>query len=332
MDKSFVVYDKLNSVAFYCYPLVRFYFDNSDYLVYYLPDGNSKCRIFTSKLIKSASGNFLIHDITDNEKSRLSNIPYSIVVSLPTSFSSGDDINKFFSDFSSNFGITFSSEIPKLSDQLLCPNSFFANSDLDYINDVISFYNVSLSKLNKLSSSSFVWELPNSSYENKNAGTINSNFSSNTILGSDNFDFSYNTNNFNNQSLGLGNIDSIVPINDIALDSNLNSNIISDSNSYSSLNSYNYQLPVNSVDFSGKPNISSSSVFNHSSSYSYNTPVFNSQGIPSGGDVSQLESNNVRVLKKNAGFASNSYIIIGTVCLILAAIVVGVSIVIVKNL
>ena len=80
MNKSFIVFDKLNSVAFECHTLVSFNFENSDYLVYYLLKSNSKCGIFISKLVKEKEGQYSLFDISKTERDKLDGICYNVFV------------------------------------------------------------------------------------------------------------------------------------------------------------------------------------------------------------------------------------------------------------
>ena len=321
MNRSFFVVDKLNSVAFYCYSLVRVYFENSDYLMYYSPVNDLKCRIFTSKLIKNSDGNYVIVDISNDEKLKLSSVSQSIFVDLPKLYSDNVDINKLINDFCFNNHIVFSNESFNLNEQFFCSNSYLADSYLDYCNYVREFYVNILSRV-VISpvKPSLVWNIPKNISDIKGIDLPdNINVLDNTVVTSGDVDAI----NFgiNNQIIGLGNVDKIIPV---AFE---NSNYVLNQDSIKNSTNIDYSF-MKPFDFQISSDVS---VNNSGFNYSNINNGYNNQDSVPVDRQQQIQSNKVKVLKK-AGFASNSYIIIGTVCLILAAFILEISIILVKNL
>lgn len=339
MNFNFNIYDKLNFVAFDCFSLVRFSFENNDYLMYYRLNDNAKCGIYTSRLIKNSDGSYAIFDISKDEKDKLDIIARNIFSSLPTSYSDGIDIDKLVNDFCFENKIIFSKQIPHLNDQFLCNNSLLADSSLEYCNFVKSFYDAVLPRVNILPlNSSIVWELPSSTVEKTQSDLISNTYSFNETT--DNLSsVSYGTSNSN--SIGLGNIEAIIPItsvnNEQVLSTVSNSqdatlNVSGTGNMINGMNNFDFQVfgdgTVNNSNFKY-----SNSSYDNNFSFNYNSSSnYGVQDNTSSGGGPELSTNKTKVLKKNAGFASNSYVIIGSLCLILSAIVIIISIYLVKNL
>lgn len=345
MNRSFIVFDKLNSVAFDCYTLVSFNFENTDYLVYYLVKDDSNCGIFVSKLVKGTEDKYLLSDISNEEKTGLGDIPQNIFVKLPSSYSDGIDINKLINDFCSDNNIMFLKSIPKLEDQSLCKNSNLSDSTLEYSDYVKTFYDAIIPRVNisPTKTTTLVWELPSSSAQIEEVSPITDN-------------------NFS-ESLGVGNIGTIIPVtsNDytpsLPLEStedhsinNIAINQIPVTDTYD-FNSYGNSLNLdneknanisNSISNEKNINVSNSTLnkqdtnISNNTSFEFNIPSeFNSQSFSydnsSDSKVSN-QLNNVKIPKESAGFVINSNIIIGTVCLILSSIIVAVSIFFVNRL
>lgn len=318
MNFNFNIYDKLNFVAFDCFSLVRFSFENNDYLMYYRLNDNAKCGIYTSRLIKNSDGSYAIFDISKDEKDKLDIIARNIFSSLPTSYSDGIDIDKLVNDFCFENKIIFSKQIPHLNDQFLCNNSLLADSSLEYCNFVKSFYDAVLPRVNILPlNSSIVWELPSSTVEKTQSDLISNTYSFNETT--DNLSsVSYGISNSN--SIGLGNIETIIPI------TSVNNEQVLSTVSNSQDATLNVSGTVNNSNFKY-----SNSSYDNNFSFNYNSSSnYGVQDNTSSGGGPELSTK--KVLKKNAGFASNSYVIIGALCFILSAIVIIISIYLVKNL
>ena len=313
MNKEFIIVDRLNSVAFQCSTIVRFRFNNIDYLVYYSYENDNKCKVFASRIICNGNNKFSLKDITSDEKSRISNIVSVIIVTFPSAYSKNLDINKFVNDFTTTNNISFSKDIPNFEEQSLFVNSFFANSNIDYLNYVKSFYNYIISNANFSNRSSLTWSIPSSEQ-----GTL--------INKLDNITESskLNTMSTSNGNILIDNLDVIIPINGTDTKDVSNSGI-------------SVSLSSNSHDVLNKVDLSDNSSVNNNLNTVYSSNDFGFNYVPNNQENSlntiKLKSSiNKFVDKKKAGFASNVYIIIGTVSLTLASIVVAVAIIITKNL
>ena len=145
MSKSFFVVDKLNVVAKECFPLVRFNYDNSDYLIYYSASDNN-CDIFISKLLRN-NGKYIFDNVDSLE---IFSSLVRDILELPASYTKDLNIEQLFNDFSDNHNIEFVARFPILSDQEGYNISNLMNIDMEYIKDVNYFYSHALPKLKKL--------------------------------------------------------------------------------------------------------------------------------------------------------------------------------------
>ena len=277
MNKEFVLVDRLNSVAFQCFSLVKFRFNNIDYLVYYSYEGVNNCKVFTSRIIANGNNSYSLSELSNEEKNMIFHIIYAIVITLPSSYSKDLDISKIVNEFAMSNNIIFSKDIPSFGEQKLSNNSFFASSNADYLTFVRSFYNYVIPKVLVSTRSNLVWSIPSS----------NGDTSINRL--DDNLDSRTTGNSVNN------NMDLIIPI-------------------------------------SGAEASSASNVNNEVGTYSFTDFGFNYVPTDQEDTLINKKNNNRLTEEKNAGFASNRYIIIGTICLILASVVVAVAIIVTKNL
>lgn len=333
MNKSFIVFDKLNSVAFECHTLVSFNFENSDYLVYYLLKSNSKCGIFISKLVKEKEGQYSLFDISKTERDKLDGICYNVFVSLPSSFTADSDINKFVNDFCFNNNIIFLKNIPDLNDQLLCSNSNLSDSTLEYSEYVGSFYDAILPKVNILPpNSTLVWNLPSKNFEIRNFNTIDNNTTIPVEHGNSSLNFDSNNiiyPNFNGTTLSSQPVfKTYNESNDLGTSSiNKESNSVV-SNSNGGYTSSNINDTFNNSNVLPIFVTNSSYIDSNGSNYNYGLNVSNNNQK----QVINNNQNSFEKVKKNAGFASNMYIIIGTVCFVLSLFIITIFIIFVNRL
>ena len=166
--------------------------------------------------------------------------------------------------------------------------------DIKYISSVKSFYKYVFSVVG--SSNSLVWSIPKPVFSNLNSNNVNNDLKKLDVV----FPFGIASNNNKIESVN-----------------NSNSNSFNNTSN----NLFNFQaskdISINNTKFDD----------NNDNSLNILSADFN---ISNDSYLNGFNKNNS--LSENAGFASNHYIIIGTVCLILASIIVAVSIFIIKNL
>lgn len=307
MDNFFIVFDSLNSVAFQCYSLLRFNYNNDDYLIYYVSENDSNCKIYASKLFTNSSGICSLVDISNAEKNMLNDIIYKIIISFPSSYNKNVDIDEFVNNFSYSNNIVFSKNIPNLSEQVLCNNSFFANSDLKYISSVKSFYRYITSIINAHPSNSLIWSIP----KLLNTDVIVDNNTNSGIVSS----------SVNDSCKAVQNTNENIPINITPI----SDESINQDKTFIGNNSFNHF--VSDPFLNNNYNVMASN-FNISYENNFDSlkkDNFSNEKLP-------ISNNIVSTLQENAGFAINRYIIIGTVCFVLASIIVAIGIFFVNNL
>ena len=338
MSKSFFAVDKLNVVAKECFALIKFDYNGLDYLIYYTDLDNNKCNLFVSKMID----NKLVNVLSDNNIVAL----VQKIVELPSSYSKSLDTNTLIDAFVKKYNISFSSHISSLGEQDACDDSPFVVADFDYIKYVDYFYTNALPKYNN-----FV-------LDNKKREEIEAQEKamSSPI-------FSVAEGSTGSTLNGFAPTAGTLPISDTV---NTNSavgvleEVKSDSPSSSSpsmeISSVNYNVPTmdltlqNSNNFMTNNNVTpvastmsnynnidnSMGVYYNNASTNYGAYQNNGtyyNNVPNNyyNNYNQVQPNNYLV-NQNAGFASSKYIIIGTVCLILASAIVALSIIVVNRL
>lgn len=318
MSREFVVVDKLNSVAFSCFSLVRFKLNNNDYLLYYFVGDGEKCNVFVSKIFSNSFNNYSLSDISLDEKQLIYNIIYSVFVTFPSSYSKDLDINRFVNDFTVNNNLIFLKEMPKFNEQSLLRNSFFATSECNYINYVRSFYDYILSNYNTSTVGSMTWSIPSSIDD----------------ISTNRLDSVKESSNVNKNGL-MDNLDVIIPISGSEI------NTFSDLGNVSTNSTSNVFANFNKTylldDLSRRDGLNSSandSFYPKKDLERYSASDFGFYYDPSMDDNNMYKNSiyNRFLDEKKAGFASNHYIIIGTLCYVLAYIVVFAFIIIIKNL
>ena len=84
MNKQFLLLDKINNLQKIANCIVKFNFDVKDYIIYYVDENDNNCQIFVSKLIVNSDGKYFIDNLVLEEKKRLNDIVYNIVILTPT--------------------------------------------------------------------------------------------------------------------------------------------------------------------------------------------------------------------------------------------------------
>ena len=80
MNKKIIVQDKNNNIKKEADTIIKFNFENKDYLIYSIEENEENRQIFVSKLILNSEGKYFIDNILPEEKGKLNNIVYNIVI------------------------------------------------------------------------------------------------------------------------------------------------------------------------------------------------------------------------------------------------------------
>lgn len=307
MDKSFVLLDKGNNVQKIANAIVKFNFENRDYLVYSIEESQQNSQIFVSKLILNSEGKYFIDNILPEEKNKLNNIVYNIVILIPTDAQKGNSFESLSNNLLDKFAVKLSAGIPVMDTQEYFSNCSVAITSKLLVEAAIKLY---YENLNSDSNSADVlvptWTAPSDVTQPVETTVVNNVDSTASIdhlaSASIHVQEPINVSNLNSQTVPNLNLQSIS----------------SNSDGVSNVNISDVTSEHVTSDFDAQPN-----------------PQVEKLAIVSDPSLSmagvRVQQPNVGKLKK-AGFASTKYIVIGTVCLVLAIIVVVVAYVLINNM
>lgn len=300
MGNYFTIIEEKNNNRKKVEAILKLGYNNKEYLIYTFNniDDNTKT-ILLSTLIKNENNIYTISDISDEDKNTLNSLVFNIIMILPSQ--KDKDGNQLINEFIKENSINLSLELPKLNDEKYFPNSLIAKVNADFIEKAIDFYHIYLDKndnieLQEKDININTWTIPGTSNVNNNQSTAQ-----------------IQINNITDNNMSNAKPDQV--LNDI--DSGINQNNNSD----------NITVDLEKVDnINNNENIS-------------NDILPNPQTIKLAKmyeqDTQYTTNNNMQpnTMRKNiSGNASTMYIVIGTVCIVLALVVVAIAYIMIKNL
>lgn len=144
MNKSFTVIDKNRNIQIKADTIIKFSFENKDYIVYSIEESEQNRQIFVSRLILNSEGKYFIENILPEEKSKLNTIVYNVVILTPTEAKKGTEASSLISGLIEKFSVNLSSEIPDLLEQEYFNNCSIAITNKLLVEDAIKFYSENL--------------------------------------------------------------------------------------------------------------------------------------------------------------------------------------------
>ena len=144
MNKNFVLMDKTNNTQKNATAVIKFNYENNDYLIYSIDENEVNKQIFVSKLILNSEGKSFIDNILPEEKNKLSNVVYNIIILTPSNFKKGALANNLLKDIKEKLMANLSLEIPELGSQEYFANCSIAITNKEFVEDAIKFYNDNL--------------------------------------------------------------------------------------------------------------------------------------------------------------------------------------------
>lgn len=144
MNNTFVLLDKNNNLQKNANMVVKFNFENKDYLVYGVEENEQNCQIFVSKLVLNSEGKYFIDNILSDEKNKLSNIVYNIVILLPTDMTKGNDFQSLINNLFNKFSVKLLSGLPTLDTQEYFSNCSIAITNKTLVENAIKLYDEKL--------------------------------------------------------------------------------------------------------------------------------------------------------------------------------------------
>lgn len=294
MNQSFMLLDKSNNLQRAASVVVRFNYEEKDYLVYSVEESAQNSQIFVSKLVLNSEGKYFVDNLLPEEKGKLNNIVYNIVILVPTEAQKGVAFESLISTYFDKISVKLSCDIPDLSTQEYYGNCSVAITSKILVDAAVKLYNENLIKaVETVALEVPTWTSPTEVISPIPAG-VHELSASEPVL---------------QESVVASNLD---------------------------LQSNSVQEPVVSDSTVVNPSVEGVSSVSESSDISVNNSVISSQvdklavvSDPSLGIG--VQQPNIGKLKK-AGFANNKYIIIGTVCLLLAVAVVITAYFLIKNM
>lgn len=164
MNKNFIIMNKNNNTQMQASSLVKFNFNNKDYLVYFIDENEENKQIFVSRLILNSEGKYFIDNIMPEEKAKLSEIVYNIVILIPTNNQKGEPADKLLSSLTEKYTLLLSNDIPTLGEQEYYNNCSIAITSKELVGLAEVFYNTNLKVEEPVLKTSEVptWEIPSS--------------------------------------------------------------------------------------------------------------------------------------------------------------------------
>ena len=148
MSKSFVLFDKNNNLQKNAVVIVKFNLGGSDYLVYSVDENEHNSQIFVSKLVLNSEGKVFIDNILPEEKGKLNNVVYNIVILVPSDAQKGNNFDSLLKDLMDKFSVKLSLDIPSLDVQEYYSNCSVAITSKILVDAAVKLYTDNLTNVN----------------------------------------------------------------------------------------------------------------------------------------------------------------------------------------
>ena len=140
MNNTFILFDKNNNVEKKADLIVKFNFEDKDYLVYSVEENEQNSQIFVSRLILNSEGKYFIDNILLDEKNKLSNIVYNIVILLPTDYEKGIDFQNLINNLFNKFSVKLLNGLPELDKQEYYSDCSIAITSKILVDNAVKLY------------------------------------------------------------------------------------------------------------------------------------------------------------------------------------------------
>lgn len=147
MNKDFIIEDKNNNLQKKASGIVKFNYENKDYIVYCVDENNDNKQIFVSRLILNSEGKYFIENILPEEKSKLNNIVYNIVILAPSNAKKGMNGKELINDLTEKNMLKLSCDIPELNNQEYFSNCSMAITNKEFVEEASKFYETNLNEV-----------------------------------------------------------------------------------------------------------------------------------------------------------------------------------------
>lgn len=316
MNKNFVLMDKTNNTQRNATAVIKFNYENNDYLIYSIDENEVNKQIFVSKLILNSEGKSFIDNILQEEKNKLSNVVYNIIILTPSNFKKGALANNLLKDIKEKLMVNLSLEIPELGSQEYFANCSIAITNKEFVEDAIKFYNdnLNMEKVQEQIPVTPTWTIPTEEPVAINEPSINQEPMQNNI----------NISPIPN-AMPQTNPQPVIPN---ATSNNIESvptepvNIVNPTIETPNqvVTSETVQIPnIEGQELNNIPNPQAEKLNNVAV---VSDPSLGNSGLNIQPNIGK---------QKNAGFTLNKYIVIGTVCILLAIAVVIVAYILIQK-
>lgn len=133
MEQNFTLIDNNTGVEKKARSVIKFVYGTNDYLIYTVDENENDVRIFTSRLITNNEGRTFIDNITAEEKNQLNSIVYNIIVMLPLDAKKGADEKSLIDNLTNKFSIKLSVAPRIIDKQQYYENSSIAITDRELV-------------------------------------------------------------------------------------------------------------------------------------------------------------------------------------------------------
>lgn len=296
MNKSFIILDKTNNVQKIANSIVKFNNEEKDYLIYSIDENEQNKQIFVSRLILNSEGKYFTDNITLEEKNKLSNIVYNIVILTPSNAKKSGNSVELIKELTNKLSINISNEIPDLSEQEYFTNCSIAITGKEFVEEAVKFYTENIKNESELNSTIAVptWTMPT---ENSNTITPEA-----------------------TMPIDAQQVQATIPeITPIPQEKPVVTPSVEQ---------------INVAPAVETPNIPNSTASTELTENNLNLQSNNTEQVAVVSDPSlRFTNNNMQpnVDNKNAGFAINKYIVIGTICILVAIAVVVVAYILIQK-
>jgi hypothetical protein len=144
MNKSFVLFDKVNNLQKVAVEIVKFNFEGRDYLVYSVDENEQNSQIFVSRLVLNSEGKYFIDNILADEKGKLNNIVYNIVILIPSEAQKGNSYDSLVTNFLDKFSVKLISGFPEIGVQEYYNNCSVAITSKLLVDAAVKYYDQNL--------------------------------------------------------------------------------------------------------------------------------------------------------------------------------------------
>lgn len=124
--------------------IVKFNLENKDYLIYCTDENESNKQVFVSKLTLNSEGKYFIDDITSEEKNKLSTVVYNIVILTPNEAKKGIEAKVLIDKLTNDNKVMLSNDMPMLNEQSYYSNCSIAITSKLLVEAAIEFFKVNL--------------------------------------------------------------------------------------------------------------------------------------------------------------------------------------------